>query len=140
MFDRKVVFAELDLLIEAVDAVMRRTVHIRNVNDFLLTETGVILLDSVCMKLIAIGEGVKKLDKITSKMFLPRYPNVEWKGVMAMRDIIVHHYFEVDAEVVFVAIVEKGAGRNAKGCDVWLRLWRNLCLQIVRQSEFRLKP
>ena len=77
MFDRRVVFAELDLLIEAVDAVMRRTVHIRNVNDFLLTETGVILLDSVCMKLIAIGEGVKKLDKITSKMFLPRYPNVE---------------------------------------------------------------
>lgn len=104
MFDRKVVFAELDLLIEAVDAVMRRTVHIRNVNDFLLTETGVILLDSVCMKLIAIGEGVKKLDKITSKMFLPRYPNVEWKGVMAMRDIIVHHYFELDAEVVFETV------------------------------------
>ena len=77
MFDRKVVFAELDLLIEAVDAVMRRTVHIRNVNDFLFTETGVILLDSVCMKLIEIGEGVKKLDKITGKMFLSRYPNVE---------------------------------------------------------------
>ncbi len=104
MFDRKVVFAELDLLIEAVDAVMRRTVHIRNVNDFLLTETGVILLDSVCMKLIAIGEGVKKLDKITGKMFLSRYPNVEWKGVMAMRDMIVHHYFEVDAEVVFETV------------------------------------
>ena len=37
-------------------------------------------------------------------MFLPRYPNVEWKGVMAMRDIIVHHYFEVDAEVVFETV------------------------------------
>ena len=27
-----------------------------------------------------------------------------WKGVMAMRDIIVHHYFEVDAEVVFETV------------------------------------
>lgn len=104
MFDRKVVFAELDLLIEAVDAVMMRTAHIQDVNDSLLTETEVILLDSVCMKLIAIGEGVKKLDKITGKMFLPRYPKIEWKGVMAMRDIIVHHYFEVDAEVVFETV------------------------------------
>lgn len=63
MFDRKVVFAELDLLIEAVDAVMMRTAHIQDVNDFLLTETGVILLDSVCMKLIAIGEGGELKEK-----------------------------------------------------------------------------
>ena len=104
MFDRKVVFSELDLLVEAVDSVLRRTSHVGSVDDFLLTEAGVILLDSVCMKLIAIGEGVKKLDKITSKMLLPRYPRVEWKGVMAMRDAIVHHYFEVDVDVVFETV------------------------------------
>lgn len=24
-----------------------------------------------------------------------------WKGVMGMRDIIAHHYFDIDADVVF---------------------------------------
>ena len=65
MYDRKLVFNDLNLLIEAVSIVLRRTTGIQHANDFLLSEEGVILLDSVCMKLIAIGEGIKKLDKIT---------------------------------------------------------------------------
>ena len=104
MFEKNLIFNELGLLLDAVDAVLKRTEKVQTVNDFLLTEAGVILLYSVCMKLIAIGEGVKKLDKLTSKMLLPKYPAVDWKGVMAMRDVIVHHYFEVDADVVFETV------------------------------------
>lgn len=26
---------------------------------------------------------------------------MDWKGVMGMRDIIAHHYFDLDGEVVF---------------------------------------
>jgi len=32
---------------------------------------------------------------------LPKYPQVPWNAVMKMRDIIAHHYFDVDAERVF---------------------------------------
>jgi len=53
------------------------------------------------MLLIAIGESVKRIDKATDKKLLPQYPEVDWKGVMGMRDIIAHHYFDIDAEVVF---------------------------------------
>lgn len=106
MYDRKLVFNDLNLLIEAIASVLKRTCNIQRADDFLLSENGCILLDSVCMKLIAIGEGVKKLDKITGKSLLNNYPDVDWKGVMAMRDIIVHHYFEVDVDVVFQTIVE----------------------------------
>ncbi|MDY4043104.1 MAG: HepT-like ribonuclease domain-containing protein [Marinifilaceae bacterium] len=106
MYDRKLVFNDLNLLIEAVSIVLRRTTGIQHANDFLLSEEGVILLDSVCMKLIAIGEGIKKLDKITGKSLLNNYPEIDWKGVMAMRDIIVHHYFEVDVDVVFQTVME----------------------------------
>ena len=59
-----------------------------SVHDFLDTENGVILLDSVCMKLIAVGESVKNLDKIMDKELLVNYPAVNWKDVMGMRDII----------------------------------------------------
>jgi len=58
-------------------------------------------LDAACMVLIALGESVKTLDKLTDKELLPTYPSVEWKKVMGARDIMVHHYFEVDADDVF---------------------------------------
>lgn len=59
------------------------------------------LLDSVCMKLIAIGESVKNIDKLTNRELLTSYPEIPWKRVMGVRDIIVHHYFDVDADEIF---------------------------------------
>ena len=104
MCDKRLVLSEIGQIIETIDVVLRRTKDIQILNDFLLSESGMILLDSVCMKLIEIGESVKKLDRLTNKDLLKNYPSVDWKGVMAMRDIIVHHYFEIDAEIVFQTI------------------------------------
>ena len=104
MCDKQLVLSEIGQIIETIDVVLRRTKDIQILNDFLLSESGMILLDSVCMKLIAIGESVKKLDRLTNKDLLKNYPSVDWKGVMAMRDINVHHYFEIDAEIVFQTI------------------------------------
>lgn len=53
------------------------------------------------MKLSAVGESVKNLDKITKREFLSNYPEIPWKNVMGVRDVIVHHYFEVDVEEIF---------------------------------------
>ena len=53
------------------------------------------------MQLIAIGESVKNLDKVTAGELLVCYPQIEWKRVMGMRDVISHHYFDLDAEVVY---------------------------------------
>ena len=66
-----------------------------------MSPAGMERLESTCMLLIAIGESIKGVDKITSKELLPLYPEVDWKGAMGIRDIIAHHYFELDAEVVF---------------------------------------
>ena len=63
-------------------------------------------LDAICMNLIALGESVKGLDKLTNGQLLKRYPEVYWKGVMGMRDKISHHYFEIDVDVVFRTIEE----------------------------------
>lgn len=61
-------------------------------------------LDAACMVIIALGEAVKTLDKLTEKKLLPTYPSIDWKKVMGARDIMAHHYFEVDAEEVFSII------------------------------------
>ena len=53
------------------------------------------------MVLVAIGEGLKNIDKITDKELLRAYTGIDWKGEKGMRDIITHHYFDVDAEGIF---------------------------------------
>ena len=58
-------------------------------------------LESTCMLQIAIGESIKGIDKLTDKKLLPLYSEVDWRGAMGIRDIIAHHYFDLDAEIVY---------------------------------------
>jgi uncharacterized protein with HEPN domain len=91
----------LELIKSSLQEVSKRSDKIFDPNDFLTSESGVILLDSICMKLSAVGESLKNLDKITNHELLPKYSKIPWKNVMGVRDFIVHHYFEVDADVIF---------------------------------------
>ena len=101
MYDRDLVIEILEQILTASSRIERRFVDISKPDDFLVSEKGVDKLDAICMMLIAIGENLKNLDKITGGTILPRYPEMDWKGAKGMRDIISHHYFDLDAEVVF---------------------------------------
>ena len=46
------------------------------VDDFLLSDQGVILMDIVYMKVIAVDESVKNLDKHTGESLLINYPEI----------------------------------------------------------------
>ena len=66
------------------------------------------------MLLIAIGESLKNLDKVTEGRLLPTYPSIPWKQVKGMRDIISHHYFDVDpAQVLWIMMNEITPLKNA---------------------------
>ena len=101
MFDREFVLEILEQILEASQRVLKRFEPIRSVDDFTNSESGMEKLDAICMQLVAIGESLKNLDKITENELLSRYPEIEWKKIKGMRDIISHHYFDVDAEVIF---------------------------------------
>jgi uncharacterized protein with HEPN domain len=88
----------------AISRLEERNVQIHSANDYLISAWGMEKLDAACMVIIALGESVKTLDKLTDKKLLPTYPSIDWKKVMGARDIIAHHYFEVDAEEVFSII------------------------------------
>ena len=81
--------------------ILKRCEPIQSPDDFLASDEGLEKLDAICMQLIALGENVKNLDKVTDGELLRRYPNIEWKRIIGMRDILSHHYFDIDAEVVF---------------------------------------
>jgi uncharacterized protein with HEPN domain len=88
----------------AIDRLQERTQSVRTVDDFLSTPGGMEKLDAACMVLIAIGESIKNLDKVSEGKLLPTYTSIPWKKVMGIRDIMAHNYFEVDADVVFEVI------------------------------------
>lgn len=104
MFDVELVRSSLLKVETALDRILTRAENISTPNDFLMTPSGVERLESICMLLIAIGESIKRIDKATNKELLSQYANIDWKGVMGMRDIIAHHYFDIDAGVVFDVI------------------------------------
>ena len=87
----------LEDILSAIERVEERTKDIKTIDDFLCSSSGMVLLDATCMLLIAIGESLKNLDKTTEGKLLPTYPSIPWKNVKGMRDIIAHHYFDVDA-------------------------------------------
>jgi len=102
MFDDELVIEILIQIDEAIEIVRSRFSVIDSVGDFLNTPEGLEKLDSICMKLIAIGESAKNIDKCTQRTLLAQYPAVDWKGIKGVRDIISHHYFDLDAEEIFV--------------------------------------
>jgi uncharacterized protein with HEPN domain len=90
----------LEDLLSAIEKLEERTKEIHSVDDFLGSSSGEVLLDATCMLLIAIGESLKNLDKTTEGLLLPTYPSIPWKNVKGLRDIIAHHYFDVDASQI----------------------------------------
>lgn len=101
MRDLLMAYHIVELIHDSLCQIMHRMEDVHTPDDFLLSENGMMKLDSICMKLTAIGEIVKNLDKVTNKEFLINYPEIPWKHVMGIRDIIVHHYFDVDADEIF---------------------------------------
>jgi uncharacterized protein with HEPN domain len=107
MFDKELAREILSQVLTAANRIERRCSGIDAPDDFLASDGGLDKLDAICMMLIAIGENLKNLDKITGGTLLTRYPEVDWKGAKGMRDIISHHYFDLNAEVVFTICRER---------------------------------
>ena len=101
MYDKEAVLDILRQIHDAIQRIIRRSEAITKVEDFTGSPEGQEKLDGICMLIIAIGESLKNIDKMTSKELLPKYPDIDWKGVKGMRDIITHHYFDIDEEEVF---------------------------------------
>jgi len=57
-------------------------------------------IDAVLRNLEVIGEAVKKVPQSLKR----DYPDVEWKKIAGLRDILVHEYFGVDLEIIWDVI------------------------------------
>ena len=85
----------------SLELIQKRFQGIISSDDFLKDDNGLEKLDSISMRLVAIGEGFKNIDKLSNNQLLLNYPDIPWKQVKGIRDILSHHYFDLDAEMIF---------------------------------------
>ena len=107
MYDQTLVREILEQILNATRIVLARFEVVGNSDYFLDSPEGMEKLDAICMQLIAIGESLKNIDKITNKTLLTNYPEVDWKGAKGIRDIISHHYFDLDAQEIYYVCDQK---------------------------------
>lgn len=110
MFDEELLYYSLQRISTAIERIINNSKFIDNSEYYLLSPAGMERLESTCMLLLAVGEGIKGIDKMTNKQLLPNYPEVDWKGAMGIRDIIAHHYFDIDEAIVFEVVKNKLPG------------------------------
>jgi uncharacterized protein with HEPN domain len=107
MPDKELIIEILRQIEESAEKIITRFKAIHDVSDFTDSPAGVDKMDAICMMLIVIGESLKKLDVITRSELLSRYPEVDWKKAKGMRDILTHHYADIDAEAIFITCKER---------------------------------
>jgi len=107
MRDRELILEVLCQIEDAARKIIARFEVIQQISDFTDSHAGTEKMDAICMRLVVIGESLKNLDKITEGTLLPQYPEVNWKNAKGMRDILTHHYADIDAEAVFHTCKDK---------------------------------
>jgi uncharacterized protein with HEPN domain len=69
-----ILHSTLEDIITSLKLIQQRFQSIKSADDFLKDEYGLEKLDSISMRLIAIGEGFKNVDKLTDFQLLEKYP------------------------------------------------------------------
>ncbi len=100
MYDNQLLKEVFTQILGACERIIKKTYNINDPEYFYSSEENMDKLDAICILLMAIGESLKKIDKITDGQLLVKYPQVDWKGLKGLRDIIGHQYFDINAEAI----------------------------------------
>jgi len=59
--------------------------------------------DAVLRNIEIVGEAVKQVPKNIQD----QYPDLDWRRIAGMRDIVAHHYFSIYDEIVWDIVINK---------------------------------
>jgi len=103
---REVVLDILHQIKESIENLMNWNQGITDMNQLLMSPSGMQDLAGNCMTIMAIGEGFRKIDKITEGRFLSLRPEIPWHQVFGLRNRIAHGYFDIDVDIISEVINE----------------------------------
>lgn len=92
----------IEFLSDIKEAVKRIEQYIKKMNyeDFL---NDIKTQDAVVRNLEIIGEATKNI----SNDFKEKYPRIPWKELAGVRDRLIHHYFGINYDIVWVIVKEE---------------------------------
>jgi len=73
---------------------------IKDMNVLLSSPGGMQDLAGNCMTIMIIGEGFRKIDKMTDGNLLVLRPEIPWRQVFGLRNRIAHGYFDIDIDII----------------------------------------
>ena len=97
----------LKFILTSIEMIKDRFNGISNSDDFLYSKDGLMKLDSISMRLQSIGEALKNIDKRDREFLLEVADKKYWSNIIKTREIITHHYIDIDSETIFMICDEK---------------------------------
>ena len=97
----------LEFILESISLIKKRFDGILNSDDFLASDDGLMRLDAISMRLQSIGEALKNIDKRDREFLLEVADKTYWSNIIKTREIITHHYIDIDSETIFMICDEK---------------------------------
>lgn len=97
---KNTVVDKLLFVVKRITLAVERTCDVKDVNDFLLSPSGMDLFDATCMRIQTIGEVLKQVDAETNGQIFVNYQEVPWRKVFAMRNILSHEYISLDPGII----------------------------------------
>ncbi|NWH06558.1 HepT-like ribonuclease domain-containing protein [Desulfobacter latus] len=101
MYDEEIVLDLLGKMAELTERIRARFKEVVSVSELTDSCAGVEKLDLLLMPLIVIGELVTKIDHITKQALFEKYPQIPWREIKGLRNVVAHNYYEVNAEEIF---------------------------------------
>ncbi|MEC9493301.1 HepT-like ribonuclease domain-containing protein [Flexistipes sp.] len=87
----------IDFILKSIDLIEKRFSGIDSGEDFLKNDKNLEKFDSISMRLQTIGENIKNLYKNNPEVLENFATKDYWSSIMKMREIISHHYINIDA-------------------------------------------
>jgi uncharacterized protein with HEPN domain len=78
-------------------------------------------MDAVMRNLEVIGAAAKKLPENIKE----KYPNVAWRKLAGLRDILIHHYFGIDEDIIWDVLANKIPEVKIELGKIFLNLKKN---------------
>ena len=97
----------LKFISESIVLIEERFKPIENSDDFMKDDDGLMRLDAISMRLQSIGEALKNIDKRDHLFLLQIADKLYWSKIIKTREILTHHYIDIDSEIIYNICDEK---------------------------------
>ena len=97
----------LKFILNSISLIKRRFKNINKSDDFLFSDDGLDKLDAISMRLQAIGEALKNIHKRDKDFLFLVNDKLYWSKIIKTREILTHHYIDIDADIIFTICDEK---------------------------------